>query len=45
LTKLLLGSHLSIVLNETFEKDGAIAFREACRLGCGGILSKRLGSL
>ena len=44
LAKLLRGSHLSIVLNETFEEDGAIVFREACRLGCEGIVSKRLGS-
>ena len=26
------------------EEDGAIVFREACRLGCEGIVSKRLGS-
>jgi bifunctional non-homologous end joining protein LigD len=44
LAKLLRGSPLSIVLNETFEEDGAIVFREACRLGCEGIVSKRLGS-
>jgi len=35
---------LSIVLNEHYEEDGAIVFREACRLGCEGIVSKRLGS-
>jgi hypothetical protein len=34
LAKLLKGSHLSIVLNEHYEEDGAIVFREACRLGC-----------
>jgi bifunctional non-homologous end joining protein LigD len=44
LAKLLKGSPLSIVLNETFEEDGAIVYREACRLGCEGIVSKRLGS-
>jgi len=44
LKKLLHGSHLSIVLNEHFEEDGAIVFREACKLGCEGIVSKRLGS-
>jgi bifunctional non-homologous end joining protein LigD len=44
LAKLLRGSHLSIVLNEHFEGDGAIVFREACKLGCEGIVSKRLGS-
>jgi hypothetical protein len=26
------------------EEDGAIVFREACKLGCEGIVSKRLGS-
>jgi hypothetical protein len=41
LAKLLRGSHLSIIPNETFEEDSA---REACRLGCEGIVSKRLGS-
>jgi bifunctional non-homologous end joining protein LigD len=44
LAKLLRGSHSSIVLNEHYEEDGAIVFREACRLGCEGIVSKRLGS-
>jgi bifunctional non-homologous end joining protein LigD len=44
LAKLLRGSHLSIVLNETFEEDGAIVYREASKLGCEGIVSKRLGS-
>jgi ATP-dependent DNA ligase len=45
LAKLLKGSHLSIVLNEHFEEDSAIVFREACRRGCEGIVSKRLGSI
>jgi bifunctional non-homologous end joining protein LigD len=45
LAKLLRGSHHSIVLNEVYEEDGAIVFREACRLGCEGIVSKRIGSL
>jgi bifunctional non-homologous end joining protein LigD len=45
LAQLLRGSHLGIVLNEHFEEDGAIVFREACKLGCEGIVSKRLGSL
>jgi ATP-dependent DNA ligase len=44
LAELLDGSHLSIVLNEHFEEDGAIVFREACKLGCEGIVSKRIGS-
>ena len=37
-------SDLSIVLNKHYEEDGAIVFREACRLGCEGIVSKPLGS-
>jgi bifunctional non-homologous end joining protein LigD len=44
LASLLRGSRLSIVLNEHYEEDGAIVYREACRLGCEGIVSKRLGS-
>jgi len=44
-TELLHGSNLSIVLNEHFEEDGAIVFREACKLACEGIVSKRLGSI
>jgi len=44
LAKLLKGSHLSLVLNEHFEEDGAIVFREARKLGCEGIVLKRLGS-
>jgi bifunctional non-homologous end joining protein LigD len=38
-------SDFSIVLNKHYEEDGAIVFREACRLGCEGIVSKRLGSI
>ena len=37
-------SDLSIVLNKHYEEDGATVFREACRLGCEGIVSKPLGS-
>ena len=37
-------SDLSIILNEHYEGGGEIVFREACRLGCEGIVSKRLGS-
>src|SRR6516164_4325810 len=37
-------SDLGIVLNKHYEEDGAAVFREACRLGCEGIVSKRLGS-
>jgi bifunctional non-homologous end joining protein LigD len=44
LAKLLKGSHLSIVLNEHFEENGAAVYRAACQLGCEGVVSKRLGS-
>jgi bifunctional non-homologous end joining protein LigD len=44
LAKLLKAPHLSIVLNEHFEEDGASVYRAACQLGCEGIVSKRLGS-
>src|SRR5262249_51561286 len=44
LAKLLKGAHLSIVLNEHFDEDGAAVYRAACQLGCEGIVSKRLGS-
>src|SRR5438309_3544861 len=37
LANLLRGSNLSLVLNEHFEEDGAIVYREACKLGCEGI--------
>ena len=33
-----------ITYNEHYETDGAIVYREACALGCEGIVSKRLGS-
>jgi bifunctional non-homologous end joining protein LigD len=45
LTQLLRGSNPSIVLNEHYEEDGATVFRAACKLGCEGIVSKRLGSI
>ena len=43
------GPHLkvqqtSIVLNEVYEEDGAIVYREAWKLGCEGVVSKQLGS-
>jgi bifunctional non-homologous end joining protein LigD len=44
LARLLSGSQISLVFNDCFEEDGAIVFREACKLGCEGIVSKRLGS-
>jgi bifunctional non-homologous end joining protein LigD len=45
LAKLLKGSHSSIVLDAYYEEEGEIVFREACKLGCEGIVSKRLGSI
>jgi bifunctional non-homologous end joining protein LigD len=45
LAELLRRSHLSIVLNEHFEEDGASVYRAACKLGCEGMVSKRLGSI
>jgi bifunctional non-homologous end joining protein LigD len=36
LAKLLKGSHLSLVLNEHYDEDGATVFREACKFGCEG---------
>jgi bifunctional non-homologous end joining protein LigD len=44
LAELLSGSRHSFIFNECFKEDGAIVFREACQLGCEGIVSKRLGS-
>ena len=44
LAKLVRGPHPGIVLNEVFQGDGDILFAHACKLGCEGIVSKRLGS-
>ena len=44
LVRLLRGAHPTIVANEHFEDDGAIIYKHACKLGCEGIVSKRLGS-
>jgi bifunctional non-homologous end joining protein LigD len=33
-----------IALNEHYVGDGDIVFAQACKLGCEGIVSKRLGS-
>ena len=44
LTKLVTTPHPGIVLNEHYEGDGEIIFAHACKLGCEGIVSKRLGS-
>jgi bifunctional non-homologous end joining protein LigD len=44
LAKLVRGAHPGIVLNDSYEGDGEIVFQHACKLGCEGIVSKRLGS-
>ncbi len=44
LAKLVRGPHPGIVLNEVFEGDGDILFEHACKLGCEGIVSTRVGS-
>jgi bifunctional non-homologous end joining protein LigD len=44
LAKLVRSPHPGIVLNEHYEGDGAIVFAQACKLGCEGVVSKRLGS-
>jgi bifunctional non-homologous end joining protein LigD len=33
-----------VIVNEFFEGDAQIIFDHACKLGCEGIVSKRLGS-
>ena len=45
LAKLVRRPQLGIVLNEHYEGDREIIFKHACKLGCEGIVSKRLGSL
>jgi len=44
LAKTVRGPHPGIVLNEHYEGDGETVFKHACKLGCEGIVSKRLGS-
>ena len=44
LAALLRGTHSTIVLNEHYDGDGAIVYQHACKLGCEGIVSKRVGS-
>ncbi len=45
LAKLVRGPHPGIVLNEHYDGDGEIVFKHACKLGCEGIVSKRLGRI
>jgi bifunctional non-homologous end joining protein LigD len=44
LARLLRSPQHGLVLNEHFDGDGSIIFKHACKLGCEGIVSKRLGS-
>jgi len=44
LAELLAGSQVNLVFNEFFEEYGAVDYREACKLRCEGVVSKRLGS-
>jgi bifunctional non-homologous end joining protein LigD len=44
LKSLLRAKHAGIAFNAHFIADGAIVYRQACALGCEGIVSKRLGS-
>ena len=42
LKSLLRSKHAGIAFNAHFIADGAIVYRQACALGCEGIISKRL---
>ncbi len=44
LAKLLSHLHEGIAFNQHHALDGAIVYKHACKLGCEGIVSKRLGS-
>jgi bifunctional non-homologous end joining protein LigD len=44
LLRLVRGQHAGIVFNAHYIVDGQIVFKNACKLGCEGIVSKRLGS-
>jgi bifunctional non-homologous end joining protein LigD len=45
LVQLLSTAPSAVVFNHHYETDGERVFRAACKLGCEGIVSKRLGSL
>jgi ATP-dependent DNA ligase len=45
LANLLCRERDGIVFNQHYDGEGTIIFKEACALGCEGIVSKRLGSL
>lgn len=44
LAKLVRCPQAGLVVNEVFEGSGGILFAHACKLGCEGVVSKRLGS-
>jgi bifunctional non-homologous end joining protein LigD len=44
LANLLDHPHEGIAFNEHYTGDGAIIYKQACALGCEGVVSKRLGS-
>jgi bifunctional non-homologous end joining protein LigD len=44
LAELLRGTRDGIAFNQHFAGDGAIIFKQACAMGCEGIVSKRLGT-
>jgi bifunctional non-homologous end joining protein LigD len=44
LAKLVRTPQPGIVVNEHYDGDGAVIFKQACKLGCEDIVSKRLGS-
>jgi bifunctional non-homologous end joining protein LigD len=44
LLRLIRGRHVGIVFNAYYIVSGDIVFKNACALGCEGIVSKRLGS-
>jgi ATP-dependent DNA ligase len=44
LRKLIGNRHPGIAFNKHFDIEGTVVFHHACKLGCEGIVSKRLGS-
>ena len=42
--KKLISKHPGIAFNKHFDVEGPVPFHPACKLGCEGIVSKRLGS-
>ena len=44
MNKSISSSRRSIAFNKYFDIEGSVLFHHACKLGCEGIVSKRLGS-